>query len=497
MKQYKIDYEILTLEKLQKRIEGIISNPENRFKATKLENIGYTTCGFPIEHYSIGSGPLHITYMGGAHGNEIISVDFVTQLMKNLSLGNDFSNFDPEVFTIDFIPVQNPEGFAVTTYALDSIMKNMNIEEIERFSKHYWQLLKIDDQNVLKINRLLKLISEENKLQIDLDSFWLYFQNKDITKKAILNYLTGKYPLEVNKLALLIEKTLNFDIPKDRKHTDVFNKVTPECIPEISAAHSKLKEKIIKMYTNNVFPYGTLANFYANSNGVNLNDNNPEYYQFIKNKINEYGKVLGNLRDNHITKSITGPIGMPNHNMNEKFKYEAENIAILNYLYELEHSGDNMAFFNCHGTGGLLYIYPVFDNEVDNKIIPRDFSFFINNRLATEYVKTIGEVYKQETNIFDPYKTMGHPEKITGVGDLLRQKYIASFIVELSKMGGNPIAPYGDKEGNYYLTMISNFKAFNKTLETVLELRHLYDIEYEMSYDEFGKVHYKKSLRKW
>ena len=61
--------------------------------------------------------------MGGAHGNEIISVDFVTQLMQNLALGNNFDNFDPEIFTIDFIPVQNPEGFAVTTYALDSVMK--------------------------------------------------------------------------------------------------------------------------------------------------------------------------------------------------------------------------------------------------------------------------------------------------------------------------------------------------------------------------------------
>ena len=36
------------------------------------------------------------------------------------------------------MPVQNPEGFAVTTYALDSIMKNMTEEEIEKFSKTYW-----------------------------------------------------------------------------------------------------------------------------------------------------------------------------------------------------------------------------------------------------------------------------------------------------------------------------------------------------------------------
>ena len=46
MSKYKIDYEILTLEKLQKRLEKIISNPENKFKVTKLENIGYCIKNF-------------------------------------------------------------------------------------------------------------------------------------------------------------------------------------------------------------------------------------------------------------------------------------------------------------------------------------------------------------------------------------------------------------------------------------------------------------------
>ena len=183
MSKYKIDYEILTLEKLQKRLEKIISNPENKFKVTKLENIGYTTCGFSIEHYSIGNGPFHVTYMGGAHGNEIISVDFVTQLMQNLALGNNFDNFDPDIFTIDFIPVQNPEGFAVTTYALDSVMKNMTEEEIEKFSKTYWTVFREDDQNVLKIDKLLKTISEEFNTFVDINSFWINFQNNNLENR--------------------------------------------------------------------------------------------------------------------------------------------------------------------------------------------------------------------------------------------------------------------------------------------------------------------------
>lgn len=63
------------------------------------------------------------------------------------------------------------------------------------------------------------------------------------------------------------------------------------------------------MYRNNLFPNGSLANFYSNANGVNLNDNNPIYYKIMKEQISKYGKTLGNMRDNHITKSIKGPIG--------------------------------------------------------------------------------------------------------------------------------------------------------------------------------------------
>ena len=91
---------------------------------------------------------------------------------------------------------------------------------------------------------------------------------------------------------------------------------------------------------------------------------------------------------------------------------------------------------------------------------------------------------------------MGYPDRITGVGDLLRKKYTASFILELSKMGGNPIGPYGDKNGNYMLTMESNMDATMNLLDTILELKSLYNQNYEMTFTEDGKVNYEIKLRK-
>lgn len=85
MNDFDIKYEILDYAKYNKRLLDICSNPNNKFQVIKQQDLGKSRCGFPIEHYTIGNGPKHIVYMGGAHGNEIISVDFVTQLMNNIA----------------------------------------------------------------------------------------------------------------------------------------------------------------------------------------------------------------------------------------------------------------------------------------------------------------------------------------------------------------------------------------------------------------------------
>ena len=46
------------------------------------------------------------------------------------------------------------------------------------------------------------------------------------------------------------------------------------------------------------------------------------------------------------------------------------------------------------------------------------------------------------------YEIMPKGKMITGIGDLLREKYRNAYLLELSKMGGNPIGPYGDRKNN-------------------------------------------------
>ena len=496
MSNYDIKYDILNYSKFYKRIDDICNNPNNKFKVERLEPLGQTKCGFDIEHFQIGNGPVHIVYMGGCHGNEIIGVDYCIQLMNNIALGlGEYESFDPNLYTIEFIPCQNPEGFFTTTYALDSYMKDMTIDEVERFSKQYYLAYRQDDIEAGLINVIFKAFKEEINSNFEYDiqrEFATLYRNKEIGIKDIIAFLVLKNNNQQEEdirnivVSKWTEKKLDLDykIPAIKHHQNMFNNLTFDCIPEIDDKHRMLKASLIELYKNGNFPIGTLASFFSNASGVNLNDNNIPYYEELREQTRIQGEVFSKMRTSNLSKSIPGPIGTASKSLDEPFEYAEENQALLDYLEKTQD--DNYVFMNCHGTGGLFYLYPVADDDMEkahNEGTERRFQFYINNRLATEYTKKTGEVYEERTGKNDPYKSIGHPDRITGMGDVLRKKYLASFLLELSKMGGNPLAPYGDKDGNFYLTMVANFRANAKMMETLLELRHLYDMSYTMQYD--------------
>ena len=245
-----------------------------------------------------------------------------------------------------------------------------------------------------------------------------------------------------------------------------------------------MKEKIRKLYKDGLFPLSSLADFFANADGVNLNDNNRYYYKEFRERMEREGIIMGTLRNSSLIKSINGPLGVPSIDMGKPFEYAPENKAILNYIDKIDN---NRLFINVHGTGGELYVYPVWNSEdrVYNEYGEiRDFKFYINNRLGSEYIKEIGRTYG-EKGIDYSYTMCDYPDRITGLGDYLRKNYNASLLLELSKMIGNPIAPYGDRKGNYELTMISNFRAFKVMLYSLLKMQDLYEMNYIIN--RYGK----------
>ena len=109
-----------------------------------------------------------------------------------------------------------------------------------------------------------------------------------------------------------------------------------------------------------------------------------------------------------------------------------------------------------HGTGGVIY------SKSKNYLEEKD------ERKATLF-KQIDDTNSEMAKIYQKitgYNEMPYDNNLIGTGDMIRQMLPGFLIIELSKMGGNPFGPYGDK-GNYKKVINDNLIAFNKLLKLI------------------------------
>lgn len=377
---YILDYDILN-EKLSKMINL------NRCSYAK------TRLGYEIPYYTYGSGDNHVVIVGGTHGSEIISVDFVLRLMDQISNKKGiFKSFDESKYTIHFIPVQNPEGFIVSTSAIRTLIpKNMLIDECEKICKDYYENYRQDDINV-KNN------------------------------------------------------------PNDRSlklHQKMFINSSYECI---SDKHIKLKESIKNILSDSRIPKGSMICYRSNGSGIELN-RNTRFNQGIKD-IKNNKTVYGLNRYNNIPTTIPSPIGIPCIDVNN-FEYELENKFLYKLLDKLFNDKKLKCCFLFHGTGGEIYYKPIFESYENNlDDIEKEKIEKINLDIALKYQEYTG--YRLTDN---------KDEKFESFDGYMRTLYPGIILIELSKMGGNPLGPYGDIEKNYIPTIESNLKAVESILE--------------------------------
>lgn len=412
------------------QVNEILDNytKENIFSET--DDLGKTEYGLKIRHFIVGNGNNDIVITGATHGSEIITTDFILRLMSDIQNNSLKWNTILKNFRLHLIPMLNPEGYLISTCAVRKLIpRNMSQEEAELICKKYYSVYKADD----------------------------------------------------------IENTT------DKKHMLMFNNIDYNCIPdEYSSIKNSLKN-IFEKYPD--LPKNCLHIWSSNANGVDIQANsiyNPKISQIL----NGEDIFMSSPRHNNINISHPGPINCPFDKENG-FKVEKETLAISSLLGSLQEKGKLFAYLNYHSTGGLIFQRPAIAPEEihlsqDNMLKKQIVNYLFAKAYQDKTYKNTGlnenGTDKKETSKYIIYTK---DSNATSSNDIFRLTFPKDLLIELSGMGGNPIGPYGDINGNYTNAINSNLDAINYTLNVASVAQMIAEHSYNVIKKLDPKVDYE------
>ena len=379
------------------------------------ENLGTTGNGLQIEQYVVGTGTKDIVITGATHGAEIVTTDFVIKLMEDIDPSKKIWDSILNEFRIHFIPILNPEGYLISTSAVRKLIpREMSQEEAEKICKQYYLAYRNDNTNPQEIKR----------------------------------------------------------------YQEMFKDIDYTCIPEKYLELREAIKNIFEKYSD--LPKGCLQIWSANGSGIDIQANslfNPTVGNIINGVEEQYmkSKVYSNINIAH-----PGPINCP-CDREEGFVVQKETEAITGLLEELNKEGRLFLYLNYHSTGGMIFQRPAvapksLNITADSLEMDEKINYILSIAYASRTYKNTGINNEGKDNRkITRYAVMTGKADATSTNDIFRLKYRQDLLVELSGMGGNPIAPYGDIAGNYTNLMKSNLDAVKFTLHTGSILKAMFE----------------------
>ncbi len=469
-----------------KRINQLLKDERLLALGIKKTCLGKTYYGYDIDCITIGYGTNDLFLVGGIHGSEVIGVDFILNFIKNIP---HMINFDPNLCRLVIIPLQNPEGFDISSSTFYPVLNKFHEQSYEYYLRYRidsiisYMIQDFNDTIVqLKQNNLLL---DANTCLRYLQKFFLenrYFQKlKDeraIPKVSIFQEFINQvysvndyYDLKIQLLEICDKTSLFIDdsylqdwflslflsqfqclVINDRlwngislNHREKLYQKMFENRTFDQLYSSQLPHDVYAMYEKYHHPRGSQVGHDSTGIGINLNSNSPfnPGIDTIKNGKIVYGY---STRDN-IQKYCPGPYGVPTLDVNN-FTYAIENQVLEELIRHSVDSDRYLATLLYHGTGGMIFYKP-YGNLMKNDKYLSIYSY--NEELAVLYGKNTDYQLLNECNII-------------AYDDYLRLNYPGVLLIELSKMGGNPIGPYGDKN-NIYQVFHDNVRAIDSWLE--------------------------------
>lgn len=416
-----------------KQAEEKMNNISKNKIFTEVEDLGKTEYGLPIRHFLAGTGNSDIVITGATHGSEIITTDFIIKLMQDIEeKPKEWENILTN-FKVHLIPILNPEGYLISTSAIRKLIpREMSMETAEKICKEYYLAYKKDDM---------------------VDSI-------------------------------------------KKEHMAFFNNIDYTCIPDEYISIKKNIKEIFEKYPD--LPRECLHIWSANANGIDIQANS-KYNPKISRILKDEDIYMPNKRHDNLMISHPGPINCP-FDKEKGFKLEKETLAINNLLDRLQKKGKLFAYLNYHSTGGLIFQRPSIppeDMEVEKSVILR------KNIVNYMFSKAYQDKTYKNTGIDEKGKNKKENSKYiiytkesqsTSSNDIFRLIYPKDLLIELSGMGGNPIAPYADISGNYKNAINSNLEAVKYTLNVASIAQMISDATYQVIEKIDSDVKYDKLI---
>ena len=264
----------------------------------KDAGLGRTSAGLAIKHYALGKGSKHILVLGGEHGNDIINSQAIYYLMSYLSNKTSIEQLDNLLtnYTFDFVPVLNPEGYVITTSAIDYYIRNA--------SKNRFDIESADYDFV--VNLFNQFVEEYSKCQ-----------NENLHPMCFSLYSYQKLFSGID------EKCISKDYPNVKSQVEILHKKG--------------------------LPYEAMCNFVSNGNGIDIlaNRNDEKKFKDIDDVLKaEQCLYNSNEAFRNIPISYPSSKGCPSKGKdkdgNTILELENENLALLNYCKDLSQKNHSL-----------------------------------------------------------------------------------------------------------------------------------------------------------
>lgn len=327
--------------------------------------------------------------------------------------------------------------------------------EIEKYSigngKHHIVVVGgMYGNEIISVDFVTRLMNEiaKGKVYFDSDFFTIDFfpllnpEGFFISTLPLNKILSDDLSFEqkinnMNEYMELIKLSENSDIKLYQK---TFDKIL---LNDDNSKNKKMIEQVRRLCQTYNHPLGSIVDWRSNASGVNLKYNNPENpnIELIKK-----GKILyGSGRASNIKSSVPGPLGTPCTNCNN-FKFEKENLVLMDFISKLYNNGNFYALFNYCGNGRNIVCTSSNDYEYSQKI---------------SYILAKIYAYKSDYQV--------SMKQTSEIEDLYRYMYPNVLTIPLLKEDEYYIDPYMDF--SEYLKIINtNVQSFYNVLDIMKDL---------------------------